>query len=149
MQFWPKSEFTKCPAISAHSAEGTSIITPGRRRPIWDWIWTCIFRKSWQSGLRLTIWKWNQQDSGTKSWNKIRVWLIPRVSISGGDERFDDESIGISKVLDMPIDSSFVVPDIWLNDAKWLYCCMSFLSIFLFTALTSISKRFPKMGVPQ
>jgi hypothetical protein len=42
------------------------------------------------------------------------------VSISGGtpDERLDDESIGISQVLDMPIDSSFVVPDIWLNDAK-------------------------------
>ena len=33
--------------------------------------------------------------------------------------------------------------------AKWVYCWMSFLSWFLFIALTSISKRFPKMVVPQ
>ena len=40
----------------------------------------------------------------------------------------DDESIGTSQVWDTPISSSFVGPDVWLNDAKWLYCCMSFLS---------------------
>jgi len=59
----------------------------------------------------------------TGFWNKIMkqnkgLTYTSRVHQWGHDERFDDESIGISQVLDMPIDSSFVVPDIWLNDAK-------------------------------